>query len=632
MLSLMRRHSRSIVIKLIYVGLILSFLVWGIGSYNSRDDFIAVTVNGEGILMNDYRDSFENLVNYYRQTLKDNFNEEMIVALKLKKQALDNMINRVILLEAADKQGHRVSKDEVSARIQSFSEFQKDGRFDKEAYFNVLNANRLKPGDFEKEQRELLLMGKLEGAIKGGAAVSEEEVLEGYKREKTKVVLSFIKLSPALFENKVSVKLSEQKDYFSANVGAFMIPQKIQLGYLILDPKDFKKEVNLTREEYDDYYNSYIGDFIIPEKVKARHILIKFGDNKEKAKTEAEAILKRVKAGEKFARLAKKYSEDEETAKKGGALGFFERGEMVRAFEDAAFSMEKGAVSDLVESLYGYHIIKVLDKVEEKTKPLDEVRGEIRTVLEEEITRELAESKGDDIYYETLKGSKSLEALTKEDGLSYRKTISFGLDAIPAALDGVSDVVQNAGTMEPGWMSRPKEWENKFYIVALLEKAPPREPVFEEVKNAVKKVVAGEKAKEAALVRGEKLLAELKKGKSLKALARKQGLKVETTDPFNRVRNVVPGIGVSEEIVSRAFELASTNPLPDKTYRVGDDVIIFRLKEIKRVDQKTFDEERELFKAKLLDQRRNEVYRQWLEEARRKATITYHEDLIDLKG
>ncbi len=173
MLGLMRRHSRSLFIKLIYVGLILSFVIWGIGSYSSRDNLIAVKVNGEGISRQAYQRSYDDLVNYYKETLKDNYNDEILAAMNLRKVALDRLVDRVLLLEEADSMNLKASKEEIQARIQSYPAFQKDGSFDKETYFRILEYNKIKPGDFEDEQSEFIRIAKAEAGIRNNASISD---------------------------------------------------------------------------------------------------------------------------------------------------------------------------------------------------------------------------------------------------------------------------------------------------------------------------------------------------------------------------------------------------------------------------------------------------------------------------
>ncbi|MBE9537260.1 MAG: peptidylprolyl isomerase, partial [Proteobacteria bacterium] len=414
-------------------------------------------------------------------------------------------------------------------------------------------------------------------------------------------------------------------------VGEFTIPEKISLGYASFAPGDFLKEIKLTNEDYEDYYKSYIDDFSLPARARASHILIKFGDDKEKANSDATAILEKVENGEDFATLAKKHSGDPGSANKGGDLGFFSSGMMVKPFEDAAFSMEKGEVSELVETLYGFHIIKLTDFVEEKAKPLAEVKGEIRKVLQDEISKELAQGRADDIYYEAIKG-ESLEALLKEEKISYKKTEAFTLDNIPSSLKGVADSVKDASRMEAGWIGRPIELDNAFFIITLLGKEAPREPVFDEVDSAVKRIVIKEKARDVAAGKAEGVLAMAKGGKSLKTLATSSGLKREKTGPFSRSRNFVPKIGISEEIVAKAFLLTAGGPLADKVYSVGYDAFVFKLKERKEIDAGAFEKEKELLRAKLIEERRDEVFQKWLEDTKGKASLEYHEDLLNLKG
>lgn len=631
MLTLLRRHSRSIIIKLIYVALILSFLVWGIGSYKSKKDLIAVNVNGQPITFDEYRRALDNLTNYYRETLKDKFNEDVLVKLNLRKRALDSLIDRLLVLQEAEKQNIKITEEELQRRIESFPAFQENGKFNRDKYFQLLNYNKINPSDFEAEQRGLIRMERVAEIVKSSASVSDEETLEEYKKEKTTVNLEFVLVKPEDYEKSVTPTKKDMTDYFSSHMGDFTIPEKIKLGYVVLDPKDFVKDINLSREDFEDYYKNYIDDFTTPKKVKARHILIKFNDDKEKARKKAEEILERIKNGEDFSTLAGKYSEDAGSAEKGGDLGFFERGTMVKPFEDAAFSLEKGEVGDPVESRFGFHIIEVLDIAEERVKPIEEVRSEIRSILEDELSVELVGAKAEDLYYESLKG-KGLEEPAKEAKLPYQKTGLFVLDKIPGDLKKFSSSVHAASTMEPGWTSRPIEVDKMQYIITLLEKEPPREPAFDEVENKVKKAVTKELAVAAARETGEKILKELTGGKPFEKVLKKYKLKTQETGPFSRVRNFVPKIGVSEEIVKKAFELDKSHPVADEIFKVANNTVIIRLKDRKEIDMDLFAGEKESFKAGLLERKKEEVYGNWLDETRRKAKIEFHEDLIDAEG
>lgn len=631
MLTLLRRHSRSMIIKLIYVALILSFLVWGIGSYNSKKNLIAATVNGQSITFDEYRKTLDNLTNYYKETLKDNFNEDILVKLNLKKKALDSLIDRLLVLQEADKQNIEISKEEIRKKIESFPAFQENGKFNETKYFQLLNYNKINPSDFEAEQRGIIGMERIAGIVKNRALISDDEIFEEYKKEKTTVNLEFIIIKPEEFESKVKPTKKNMEDYFSVHMGDFTIPEKIALGYIRLDPKDFVKDINLSKEDFDDYYKNYIDDFTTPGKVKARHILIKLNDDKEKARSKAEEILEKIINGKDFSTMARKYSEDTGSAKKGGNLGFFERGSMVKPFDDVAFSLEKGELSNLVESRFGFHIIEVVDIVEEGAKSLEEVKSEIKSVLENELSIELAVAKAEDIYYESSK-EKGLEELAKEEKLSYKKTGLFILDNIPAELNKLSTFVQSASTMEPGWTSRPIESDNIQYIITLIKKELPREPVFDEVKDKVKRAVTKELAVTAANETGEKILKKILGGTPLKKVLKKQKLALQETGHFSKARNFVPKIGVSEEIVKKAFELDDSNLIADKTFKIANNLVIIRLKERKEIDLEQFGKEKELFKTGLLYKKKEDVYRNWLEENRRKAKIKFHEDLLDADG
>lgn len=633
MLGLMRRHSRSIIIKLLYVALILSFVVWGFSSYQGKDDLIAVRVNSEDILFQDYQRTYDNLVNYYKENLKDAFNDELILKLNLKKQALDSLINRILLMEEAKRQKLKVDKNELAARIQSTPAFQKDGRFDKDTYLKMLSYYRIKPGDYEEEQRGQILISRVEEIINNGAVISDEEVLKSYKKEKTQVNLEFVKITSNDLRKNIDATDKEIRDYFASHMGEFTIPEKFKLGYALFDPQAFVNEITLTKEDYEDYYKSFIDDFTIPAKVRASHILVRPGadNDKDKAKAKALELLAKVREGEDFSKLAMQFSEDTVSAKKGGDLGFFGKGEMVEPVEAAAFSLEKGEISDLVETVFGFHIIKVTDFVEEKTKPLAEVKGEIKRNLESEISAEFAEGRAEDLYYGVLKG-KSLEELAREEKVPYKTTDLFTLSNIPPETAELKEVIHTASTMEPGWIGRPVEAGKKLYILTLIGKEEPREPTLDEVKGEVKEAVIMEKARKEAFALAEEILAKVKKGEKLTKLAAQNQLKIEETGKFSQSNNFVPKIGVSQDIVEKAFELTPDNAVADAVFKVDDDAVIVQFKERQEIDMATFDKEKELFSERLLSKRRESVFKKWLEDARDKADISYHEDLVELRS
>jgi peptidyl-prolyl cis-trans isomerase C len=181
--------------------------------------------------------------------------------------------------------------------------------------------------------------------------------------------------------------------------------------------KEIGKDIVITDNEIKEYYDTYTDKFSTPEQVRARHILIRIPPDspdaeKEKAKDKIRAALDRIRKGEDFAKIAAEISEDSVTQGKGGDLGFFSRGKMVKAFEDAAFSLKPGQVSDIVETLFGYHIIKVEDYKEAYQKPFESVKDSIRSQLKTETTQAKAkefllkatEEAGMEIYSDKILG------------------------------------------------------------------------------------------------------------------------------------------------------------------------------------------------------------------------------------
>ncbi|MBW2333456.1 MAG: peptidyl-prolyl cis-trans isomerase [Deltaproteobacteria bacterium] len=215
-----------------------------------------------------------------------------------------------------------------------------------------------------------------------------------YSYQKEKVNIGFVSFNPRDFKGKTEVKQDEKEAYFKAHKEKYRIPEKIKIAYLVLDPSDFLDKVSITEKEISDYYELNQERFKNPKKIKARHILLKVSpdasesENKE-TKERALSLLKRLKNGEDFAALAKKYSQGP-TASRGGDLGYFTRGKMVKPFEKLAFSLKKGEIGGPVKTRFGWHIIRVDDIKEATVKTFSEVRNQIVTIIKNDISKEMA--------------------------------------------------------------------------------------------------------------------------------------------------------------------------------------------------------------------------------------------------
>jgi len=516
----MRTHASSWIIKVgLSVIIVVFALYFGFRPGKGRHEGMVAKVNGQVISIKDLNERYQTLMALYRDRFKGRLSEEMIRGLGLKQQALDELINNILLYQEGLRMNLRVSPEELSRSIRSYPLFQVDGNFNRERYEMVLRLNRIEPGDFEQMQEQQLLIDKLRNVVlQNTSIISEEEAREAYLTENERVNLEFIKIGPAVFLEKSGPTRTEVEEYFSNHRESFQIPEKVNLQYMVFRPKDYRDKVEVSQEEIKTYYEVNIDDFLMQEQVRARHILIKVSPDAdsqgvEEARNRAEEILALAKKGEDFASLAKKYSEGP-TAEKGGDLGYFPRGMMVKEFEEAAFSLKPGELSTVVRTQFGFHIIKAEDVKQERTQSLDEVRKSIESTLRDQKAQELAERSAEEAFYIMYKGGE-MEKVADEYHVAIEETGFFSRGEKIKDIPPDDEITSMVFSLEEGEITPAIEVSKNMYLFRLTEKQQPRLPELAEVRDRVEKELREKKARETAESVTEDLFAELKGGKPL---------------------------------------------------------------------------------------------------------------------
>jgi peptidyl-prolyl cis-trans isomerase D len=229
--------------------------------------------------------------------------------------------------------------------------------------------------DFEENVRRQLTTQKLRSSVTDWLSVADRDLEQEYRRRNDKVKLAVVSITADSLRSQVAANDADVSSYFEAHKADFKIPEKRKIRYLLIDIEALRAKIVVSSADIERTYNSNIEQYSTPEQVRASHILLKTeGKDDAAVKARAEELLKQARAGADFAELAKKNSEDDASAKNGGDLDYFGRGRMVPEFDQAAFSLEPGKISDLVKSQYGYHIIKVVDKKPATTRPLSRSR------------------------------------------------------------------------------------------------------------------------------------------------------------------------------------------------------------------------------------------------------------------
>lgn len=634
MLEFMRKRARSTWIKVMFLIIIAVFVFWGVESTISggRLDVVA-DINGQAISAREFQRAYENLKNAYRDMYKERFTTELLEQLNLREQALDQLIEMRLLAAEATRVGFTVSDDEVRQEIAQTEAFQEYGSFSQERYLRILRYLRLSPSEFEEEQRTLALVKKLQNLITDATRVTDEEVRELFEFSQEKVDLSFVKIASADLVGEVTVDAKEVEDYYNSHLESFRQPERVKFVYVAYPAEQFETGIEVSTKEVEDFYNEHKDDrFTTPARVHARHILFPVdadatADEKAKARAAATEVLEKARAGEDFAKLAETHSQDTATAAQGGDLGFFTRGRMVKPFEDAAFALPTGGISDLVESQFGIHIIKVETNEPEKIKPLSEVETEIRQELLREHAKAQAETRARADLEKTRTGTPLAE-VAQASGVSAVETPLVAREETIPDLGSQPELVEAALGLEPQQISDPIEVNNSWYLVSLREKIASTIPEFSVVKEEAEKKLKGEKAEQLAKEKAETLLTKVKETKDLAAVAAEQQLTVEETGTFSRQGSYIPKMGSLPDLKKAAFQLTPESPVAPQVSMWSGNAFVAVLKEKIASTPDAFEKQKDMVKEQLLKRKQADAQAELTRLLKKRATITYNQEAL----
>lgn len=623
LLSIMRRHAKSWLIKLL-IGIIAVVFIFYFGySFTSNEGVKVAVVNGETISGVEYQKAYRDLLTNLQNEYKSVWNDNLVKVFDVKNRALEGLIDNKLLSQEARRIGLNVTEEEIKKEIFAFPAFQFKGGFDENRYRTLLLNNRMEPEDFEKSIEQELLRRKLGQFLSTFLPVSEQETIETYTFANDQVNIEFIKISPEDFTEKIEPEKSALENFFKERRDKYQIPEKIKITYITVDPDKFRDQVEVSEQDILAYYEDNMDMWKQEKQVKARHILFKLPQGapdpeEKKVREKAMEVLKMAKDGKDFSELAKKYSEDV-SKEDGGDLGFFPRGQMVKPFEDAAFNLEKGAISDLVKTPFGFHIIKVEEINEEKTRSFEEARGQISDILKMNYALDLANEAAltlmDQLPYET-----DLALYAKGHDLLVEETDFFSKnDPIPS-IKGDEKLKESLFSLEKKAVMDLVEFDKKFYIIQVSDKKPSYIPELDEVRDQCKKDFIYFLAAQEARSSAERHLAKLKEGKKWDEIVKENNLKTDVTGFFSRM-DMIPKIGYAPELQEAAFSLGSKKIYPEKIFENAEGAYVIRWIESKDIDKAKYDEEKGKFRDYLINAKQQTVFRNWLENLKDKAEI-----------
>lgn len=526
MLEVIRAHSKGWLAKLILTLITVPFALFGIDAYlkDAGAGASVAKVDGATISIQEYRNAMQSL----RDRLQKE-NPKDIDALEspeVKQSVLDRLINTRLLNAEVDNNNFKVTNEQLAQFITSLPEFQQGGKFSQEVYDKLLSQNQMTPSQFEKKMRGELLLQQVRDGVPGLAFTSKavEDAVLNVEHQQREVSVAEIKTAD--FISQVNVDPSEVQAYYEKHKDKFKVPEQVKLEFVMLSANTLIPKMQTTDEEAKKFYDENASKFQGSEQRHASHILI--GDSasaspeaKAEAKKKAEQVLAEVKKNPaKFAELAKKYSQDPGSAEKGGDLGTFGRGSMVKPFEDAAFSMKPGEVSGLVQSDFGYHIIKLTEIVGqgqgfETLKP--QIRAELMYQKALVKFSEQAEAFSATVYEQSTSLKPVADAynipVQKTEWLSYADGAKFFKSDKLMTLVFTNEVLKDKRNTEAVEVSN-----NTLASARVVEYKASAPRSFDEVKGGIADLLKIEKATKLAIDKGAASLASLKSSKEVAGL------------------------------------------------------------------------------------------------------------------
>ena len=542
-----------VLLILISVSMVITLVPGLVGGSTTNSPDTVASVGGQDISVLDVQ-------RHLNMVLHGQNVPEMLKGLYAK-QVLDQMIfSRALDLEA-QRLGINVTPQEESDRIkQLLPAAWEGGAWTKDRYVaEVQNRTGMSVPEFETFLRDDMLMEKFRRLVTSSINVSSAEIENEFRRRNEKVQIEYALVKPTELASSIQPTDAELSAYYNKNASRYQVPEKRSARYALLDLAKLRDTTQVSDADLRAYYDAHIDQYKVENRAHVEHILFKTIGKTDaeiaEIRQKAEDVLKKAKSGANFEDLAKKYSEDDATKAKGGDLGWIVEKQTVPEFEQAAFSVPKGSVSDLVKTQYGFHIIKVLDRETAHTKPFEEVRGTIVPILTDQKAAEQANNISTQMAGAVRQSNRqSLDDLARKFNLKLGDTPPASVTDPVGDLGNSPELHQILFQLRPGELSQPLQIPQGFVILTPKDILPAHQGTLAEVHDKVLADYQQEKSVELARTKAQELAKRVQSGESFDQAAKALGLTAVTPEAFAR-NGSVPDVG-SAKLMQASFGMS----------------------------------------------------------------------------
>ncbi len=461
---------------------------------------------------------------------------------------------RAVAFEA-NRLGMQVSEEELASAIQMYiPQLFQGGKFaGKEIYSAYLSQMNTTIPEFERDLKKQILMQRVESLALEGSIVTPAQVEADYRKRNEKIKVAYFQLSPDKFKSQVTATPEEIAASFAQNRGSYTVPEKHDYLLYLIDQEKLAASLTVSETDLRRAYSEQRDRFRVPERVHVRHILLKTAD---KSPAEVQAIrkriddlLKQVKGGADFAALAQKNSDDTASAVKGGDIDWITRGQTVPEFEKAAFSLKVGQLSEVITTVYGFHILKVEQKELPHMRTFDEVKADLQKEVQQARASEKVQAVADQIRAALGRSTAEAAKVAEANDIKGQLVSKVGpQDEIPGIGHNAQFTEATTGLKKGGVTPAVAISATQLAVAQVVDLYPTRPAELAEVQDRVKAAVIDTKLKKLIADKSSEAAQMIKAGQDLAAVAKKLGAEVKTTSTEFSRDGAAEGIGAAIQI------------------------------------------------------------------------------------
>jgi len=512
------------IIIVAFIGLV--FALWGVGDYlTGATEKFAAKVDDVQISQSEFDQSLAMQRQRLEQMFQDEIPNNPVFEKRMKEQVLEQLITQRVLQKMVAEEGYRVADNVLAQKIKSMEAFQQDGAFAVDAYQAIVQSQGMAVKEFENRFRSDLAVQQLQDAVMRSSVIGAGELNILNRIQNQSRDVNYLLFRDSDYTSAVEVSEDEVKTYYSENQSAYMHPETVSVSYVELKGEDMAAELSVDDEAVRRLYDDYVASLAGKEQRKASHILIDVpADANETTKaeklSESDALVERIKNGESFEALAKKFSKDPGSAAKGGDLGWVSRGMMVPEFENALYKLNKGDISASIKSSFGYHIIKLNDVKSEAIASFEDKKSEFTKQYQEQLIEDLFYEKSELMATTAYENDQSLQEVSDALAVEIKTTPAFSRHSGTgvATNETVRKAAFDSAVLTEGRNSDIIELGKNHAMVLRVDvhtEAKPKK--LDEVKSQIELTLKTQKANQKSQSAALAALAKLEGGESIEA-------------------------------------------------------------------------------------------------------------------